>query len=633
MVWCHLKIFRIVSLMIFIFSGLMTASVSHAASGTSLPIEPYTSIFRDKTGLMDFDQIKHADFKPVKNHLNFGYTDDFIWLRITLPAGGFSSDEWLMRVGIPYPDLLDVYQEINGETVRYDEGRSRSLESGPYPHRDIIVPVVINDGADTDLYMKVYSRDGTAVNADLETLSDFHKYDGMRQLFFGGYFGVMLAMAVYNFFLYLSLRQSRYLFYVIFTLAVTLNVSTHYKFLHQLFTVNNEWLLPRLNMVTFCIAIIASIQFVRHFLSTFSDMKRIDKLLKLFLMIFGGITVYALYAEYPSSEIMFLNLIPLLVLIAVAGILGLRDKRDPASSYFLVAFGIFITGVGLFSLRRFGIFAPSPSVNFTFMIGSVVETMLLSFALASQINNLRVQKERVQSELIEQMQNYNRTLEQMKKGLEETVQIRTSNLQRSLKEKDILLKEVHHRVKNNLSVITSLLGFQIMSESKDEKSASEALRAGCSRIESMALVHELLCSEENISEVNIREYFEKLLSNLNYSYGSNSVEMIINCDVPDISLHMDILVACGLIVTELVTNSLKHAFKDGRAGKVTLSLHAVDGEILLDVSDNGTGLDSRFKENLGMRLVRLMTEQLDGEMELDNSSGSRWHLRFPMGEI
>ena len=283
----------------------------------------------------------------------------------------------------------------------------------------------------------------------------------------------------------------------------------------------------------------------------------------------------------------------------------------------------------MFSIRRFGILAPNPFVNYTFMAGSVAETMILSFALAHQINWLREQKELAQDQLIQQISDHNVSLEQMKVKLEETVKVRTAKLRTSLTEKDMLLKEVHHRVKNNLAVIASLLGFQILRE-EENSPVRQALRAGQSRIQSMALVHELLCANENLMGIDVRDYFNQLSHHLRTSFTRLDQQIEIDCQIDELVLPMDVLVPCGLIATELITNSLKHAFNGCSAGCVRVSLKENHGRVELMVSDDGCGSLEEYGENLGMRFVRMMTEQLNGTLELCCQQGSCWRVSFSM---
>lgn len=614
---------------------LFTLDASRGSVGIDsglMPIEPYTTVLRDPSGELDIEEVRDTQFSPVTSFLNFGFTDDAIWLRLDIPEKFNTGEEWIIQIGIPYFDTIDAYQFINQETLHYRKGRDISQRTKPYPHRDSLIPLSFSGDGETTVFLRMRSRDGTGINAHLIT-SDRMREQGMKaQFFFGAYFGVMISMAIYNLFIFFSLNDRRYLAYVMFTLAVTLNVAAHYEVLPQFAFRGDEWLNARFNLLSFCFAVIASIIFVRSFLMTRDGMPILDRLLRLSVVAFVGVGVYAVSVSYPSSKLLFVLLLPLLIIIAAVGIRALKARNDPASQYFLVAFGVFIIGVGLFSLRRFGLLAPAPLVNYTFMAGSIIETMLLSFALAEQINMLRIQKEETQNLLTKRIREHNQNLEQIKTDLEQTVRARTLKLRGSLREKEILLKEVHHRVKNNLSVIVSLLGFQILREAKGGR-ASDVLISGRNRVQSMALVHELLCTSEKMTDIDIREYFKRLMQHLQESY-VDSAPIVVTQDVDEITLSMDTLVACGLIATELVTNAMKHAFRPDEAGSVCLRIKQDSIDVVLVVEDDGLGMPEDAPQNLGIKLVLLMVEHLDGRLEQDTGNGSRWILRFarPNGE-
>jgi two-component sensor histidine kinase len=591
-------------------------------------ISSYVHVFRDPQGNLPFSEIVEQPFAAAGNHLNFGYTDDVIWCRLDLDAKDFSTEQWLIQFGIPYLDQIDSYQIVDGDVVHYRKGRGTSLWTEPFPHRDSLIPIHFVDGAAT-IYLRVYSRDGTTLNGAVMTVPEFEKRDQTLRFFLGGYVGIMLVMAIYNFFIFLSLRDRRYGYYVFFTLAVLVDVAAHYELLHEYLFQGSAWLNLRLNLYVFVLAIAASIEFVRHFLHTQNKMPQLDQLLAVFHIPNFTILVYATVSTYPTSFWLYLMLLPLLVVIAICGIRSVYLGGEASSRYFLVAFALFITGVGMFSVRRFGFLAPNPFVNYTFMAGSVVETMLLSFALAHQINGLREQKQQAQQQLIQQISDHNASLEKMRVELEATVKVRTAKLRTSLEEQEMLVKEVHHRVKNNLAVIGSLLGFQILREEKNSP-VSLALRAGQSRIQSMALVHELLCSSDNFSIIDVSEYFDQLSTHLLTSFSRPDQKIEINCDIDDINLPMDVLVACGLIATELLTNSLNHAFHGRDSGVIRLQLTERDGDVELLVADDGCGVNDQCSENLGMRFVRMMTEQLNGTLDLCCLQGSCWKVCFAL---
>jgi len=201
----------------------------------------------------------------------------------------------------------------------------------------------------------------------------------------------------------------------------------------------------------------------------------------------------------------------------------------------------------------------------------------------------------------------------------------------SLNEKELLLKEIHHRVKNNLQVISSLLNLQL-SHAKSEK-VIETLRESQNRVKTMALIHEKLYKSKDLASIDFADYIQDLTSYLFGSY-SNSGNVRLNINVNHVRLGVDVAVPCGLVVNELVSNSLKHAFPVGREGsEICIDLYrTTDDKLLLTVGDNGIGLpedmDFRNTESLGLQLVTTLVEQLEGTIEIDRSAGTAFKITF-----
>jgi PAS domain S-box-containing protein len=193
------------------------------------------------------------------------------------------------------------------------------------------------------------------------------------------------------------------------------------------------------------------------------------------------------------------------------------------------------------------------------------------------------------------------------------------SLRSSLEEKVSLLKEVHHRVKNNLQIVNSLLSLQ--SRRLQNREAVEALQDTRNRVSSMALLHEALYRSENLARINFPAYVEQLCNTLLRSFGPAAARVQVERRIARIGLPLDQSMPCGLIITELVSNALKHAFPGGRAGRVVVELDSgADHRLVLRVSDDGAGLPPDFKleraASLGMRLVTDLAGQLDGQWTL-----------------
>ena len=205
-------------------------------------------------------------------------------------------------------------------------------------------------------------------------------------------------------------------------------------------------------------------------------------------------------------------------------------------------------------------------------------------------------------------------------------------IKKSLKEKEVLLQEIHHRVKNNMQVISSLLKLQSR-QIKDNKTI--AMFKECQdRIRSMALVHEKLYESKDFANINFNKYIKVLANSLFRSYKIYSDKIALKLDVKDISLKVDHAIPCGLIINELVSNSLKYAFPNSKSGEIKITLCSDgDNDIQLVVSDNGIGipkdLDFRNSESLGLHLVKVLVEdQLQGEIIQNGSNGTEFKINF-----
>jgi len=205
-----------------------------------------------------------------------------------------------------------------------------------------------------------------------------------------------------------------------------------------------------------------------------------------------------------------------------------------------------------------------------------------------------------------------------------------AQIKESLREKEVLLQEIHHRVKNNLQVIASLLNLQ--SNNFGDPLAAEVFRESQDRVYSMALIHEQLYQSENLAQVDFGHYARELAAHLHGSYGAPERGVRLQTDVGEVFLGIDTAVPCGLILNELVSNALKHAFPDGRTGEISIGLCEDGEDVALTVRDDGVGipegLDLQRTDSLGLKLVAILVEQLDGVIDIERSSGTAFTVTF-----
>lgn len=206
-----------------------------------------------------------------------------------------------------------------------------------------------------------------------------------------------------------------------------------------------------------------------------------------------------------------------------------------------------------------------------------------------------------------------------------------ASVQKSLKQKEILLKEIHHRVKNNLFVVSSLLDFQ--SSYVDDPEVIKLLSNCQNRIASMALVHQHLYGNSELDKINFAQYIESLLDNLAYSQGTQERNINLNLDLDPVELNIESANPCGLIVNELVSNALEHGFNNRTSGNIWLRLQRNHtSQIVLTVEDDGVGfkedLDLHNNDSLGLELVCTLVEQIDGKISLDKTNGTKIEIIF-----
>ncbi len=205
----------------------------------------------------------------------------------------------------------------------------------------------------------------------------------------------------------------------------------------------------------------------------------------------------------------------------------------------------------------------------------------------------------------------------------------------SVKEKEILLKEVHHRVKNNLQVISSILNLQ-SSYVEDEKTL-EIINESQNRIRSMSYIHESLYQTKDFSSIDFHDYITNLVQNLVHSYQLFTGKTKLNLDIDKVQLILDQAIPCGLILNELVSNSLKYAYPEGTGGEIQIEIKEESGKIKIRVEDFGLGLPEGFKieesDSLGLGLVDTLVDQIDGELILKTENGTKYLIIFEKQDL
>jgi two-component sensor histidine kinase len=198
-----------------------------------------------------------------------------------------------------------------------------------------------------------------------------------------------------------------------------------------------------------------------------------------------------------------------------------------------------------------------------------------------------------------------------------------------LKDKEMLMKEIHHRVKNDLMIISSLLSMQSR-QIKDE-TVREVFKESQTRTRSMALIHEKLYRSQDLKSLDFSDYIRSLIRDIFNTYRTEQ-KIELKMDIQDVMVDVDYAVPLGLIINEIITNSFKHAFPIGREGEVWIKFHKDGDEYFLEAGDDGVGIPDDFdinkSDSLGMLLINSLTSQIDGELEMDRENGTVFRIKF-----
>lgn len=275
-------------------------------------------------------------------------------------------------------------------------------------------------------------------------------------------------------------------------------------------------------------------------------------------------------------------------------------------------------------------------------IANISSLMSVSAILITFIIRLNAKNENDLNQALNELQQNTRELKKGKIDLEEIVKQRTAKLseqrnilQQQNEEKVILLKEIHHRVKNNLQVIISLINLQLSKFNNTE--VQNALQEVQNRVHSMSLVHQKMYSTSNFKDIELVDYTQEIINNISKLYGDD--EYTARIDIPQkVSLDIETAIPTGLIINEIVTNFFKHNHSNGIEKQFDLTLTKLENDYcLLKYKDNGKGFPDNFKiddsNSLGLHLIETLAEQLDGNFNYYNQNGAVYEIQIPSSNI
>ncbi len=587
--------FRYFWFLIFCAFSLWAAPIEILEADNNISILEHSEVYVEQNAKIQHPVTPKTEgvYKPYdSDFISRGYTtDEAVWVRFVLRNTSDKPLERMLHIDNSMLDSITLYEE-GGQLVH-----AGVLNYGKFDGIiDFHLPLLLQPKETKTYYLRILSNScATYFHLNVETENSLWLKNNKRELILTFFASVMIALAIYNGFIYAFTREKVYLYYVIFLIFATYNHFFSYAAMimpfYYFFGVSDafiEWFTAIDAYLGVYYMLVISSAFVLFFMELI-DSKRFGaahKILKSFLLIYALIGIIsALGIRYSLDWAAYGCFTMLLFIMGVVGYLVY--KKEENSLYLLLGQGAHISGYILFFSYNIGAYIPDGGYWYFYEMSLASDAFLFSIVLSKKLS-------------------------------------RTKALETALATQKILIRELHHRVKNNLQFIVSL--YRLKLKKHLSESGKEMLGEAEQNIRSIGKIHEILYNQQNISELSAYEYFGDLVNEIQRGYPAEGVNIRIDGEM---RLSIDHAIYCGLIVNELVTNALKYAFAD-KGGNIDISLGKTASIKTLIIADNGVGYDLKsHKHSFGLSLVeKLAKDELKGELTTSINGGTSHTIKW-----
>jgi len=597
----------------------------------------HLEVYEDKNNDLTIDQV--SKLNTFKNHHktipSFGLSGSTFWAKFNFKNNSDYQDFILEFNKVAIQELKLFYKESDTSTKFTQQ--TLSLSKKKYSGRLFLFNLNIPQNTSKTIFIKFKSSWSVTFPVKISSKEQmFHKlFD--EELFNGLYIGVFLIMIFYNLFIYFSIKDRSYIFYVIYIFLFLIFQMNENGFFFKYFLYKTPHIYD-IAVKTLPIATsIAAIYFIRDFIKAPKYIPIIDKFHIVIVILFLTTIFFAFDEKYNHAAFISLNILTLVAaLYALFTGLSVIHKGFKPAWFFIIAWSVLIVSITQFNLSSLGVLPYYPITDHSLKIGSVFEIVLLSLGLANRINVLKIEKEASQAKalaLINEkkalVENQNFKLENLVAKRTEKLELRNEIINKKNEEKSIMMREIHHRVKNNLQMINSMVRLQ--SRYTTTENAGNSLKEVERRIQTMALLHEKMYQSDNLIEINTKEYVQSVLNDLFDIYKVDK-KITYDLNITDLNYKTETILFLGLLINELITNALKHAFNTEENGHISISLLPQEKDIhQLIITNDGAKInidDFNNSKSLGQRLIKNFVKQLNGSLTIENRPNTTFTILF-----
>lgn len=590
--------FRLILLSSLLITALFSSDISEQHSFDNLL--PNAFIYIDQTNTLNLNEVSKQVFsRNYQKQLGFGYSPNFtVWVKFTLKNPSSK----------PIHKVIEYANPLTTSITLFDAQTNQSTQKGLlYTHLNPeslnpIFQITLAPNSSKTLYLRAETHITTLiVDLRLWNRDHFYQYEQQKQFILAMFFGAMSLIILYNLFIYIGTREMSYLYYVLFFLGITLHHAI-YKGVVSLYLLSPEQMEKLIEFSSFIVAF--PTLFLALFTKNILDLKQypmVNRVLNLYLFIFPLLVLFI----YWNQLYAYRNIFSVGLLVLLFGITCYAVFKRNRQAYFIISGWLLFVTSGLFMyLSSLGVYNIFDTFPYYTEASLVAESLIFSLSLLDKIKQLK-------NSLISYQKEEEERLSQL-------VHIKTKALEKSIKEKELLLRELNHRVKNSIQTIVAFLRLQ-QDEIKD-KGTQEIVQGLENRVMAINHLYALLHTKENLSSVDSYTYFSLLIDDIAMGYHQPHIDVSLKTTI---KLPSKYALYCGFILNEAISNAYKHAFKGKQVGKVLITLSQEENEYQLIIQDDGIGYNHKnIHDTLGLTIIEtLVSSQLSGQLKIDAHNG------------
>ena len=607
-----LKIF--ILLVIFIYPFAQASPIDISKIKESLILEN-SSVYFDKDDLTLQEIIDKKLFTSYDQHyLNKGVTSETIWVTFTLTNNANHNLNKILVLSSTLIEYAALYKDVSGTPLINGVLHTDDTHTTLFPYFHINV----KPQGSKHYYLKIRSHINP-IDFGLWIYDEkrYTSQDRTQQFINILLIGMVLALMIYSFILFFYTRDKSHLFYSFYLFALIYQQLTYLGLTQVYFPIGFVEMDIQITIFKITLLVITAALFSMHFLKT-KEIPTLYKWYKIFILLSLIEMIILSIPKFHNLHIVILTGALFIVYNLWAGYISYKYGNKQAR-LFIVGFGIVFVSYILIILDALGLTSIMQDFQNILMVSTALEALILSLAFADRYIILQKEKEKVDALILSESTHRTQLIRK------EVVK-KTQELNSALEIKELLLKEVHHRVKNNLQIILSIIRLQ--NDEMEDKTVNKKFTNLENRINAISKTYDMLLIKDNPGEINMQEYIDSLLSDIQETVSATDQNIKIYTDIHAmIPLRESVYI--GLIINELITNTYKYAFDDNK-GTISVSLDQNKNNYVLTIEDDGKGYTVQEKpSSLGLKLIHILVyDQLGGEMETHTNSHTKNIIRF-----